>query len=322
MPNFLWVNLGPPADAPSGAPRFVEMALDLGVALGGEGFPEGSMGIAAGDPDGDGDEDLLLTHFTLQKNTFYRNLGGVFQDQTASVGLEWPSRPWTGFGVGWLELDGDGWLDLFVANGAVHSLEDRVALGDPYPLRQRNQVFLNRAGRGFDEATARAGSGLELLDVSRGAAFGDLDDDGDLDIVVANNNGPARVLRNDLLPARAADVAWLGLDLRQPLASGRTRPALLARADLRLADGRTITRWSRADGSYASSADPRILFHWPAAGPAPVALRITWPGRGGGVPAEVALPGSAEGKAPLLGRYHRVVEGVPSDLTVPAARGE
>ena len=147
------------------------------------------MGVAVSDADGDGDEDLFVSHLTEETNTFYLNEGtGVFRDGTLRLGLAAASLAYTGFGCEWFDYDHDGWLDLFVVNGAVSDIE---SLRDkPHPFQQRNQLFRGVGDGGFDEVRGEAGSVLELVDVSRGAAFGDVDNDGDIDVVVSNNNGP------------------------------------------------------------------------------------------------------------------------------------
>jgi hypothetical protein len=242
-PNNLWVQL------PDGT--FVDEGLLAGVAVNREGRAEASMGIAAADHDSDGDEDLFVTHLTGESNTLYVNLGGgLFEDRTAEAGLAVPSLPFTGFGTGFLDADGDGALDLVVMNGAVRILESQAAAGDPYPLKQRNQLFLQRAGR-FHDASERAGDVFAELAVSRGAAFGDVDNDGSLDILELDSNASARLLRN-----RCGDATgrhWIGLS---------AAPFARALAGVRLrATARTgvVLRRSRSDGSYLSSSDPRIL---------------------------------------------------------------
>ena len=239
---------------------FREEALFAGVAVNGEGKPEASMGIAVADPDADGDDDLFITHLSRETNTFYANLGnGLFEDRSVESGLGAPSLPMTGFGTAWLDLDGDGWLDLAVVDGAVRIQEALAARGDPYPLAQPNQLFhhlgLDRTGRPhFAPVSARGGRAFTEPSISRGLLAGDLDGDGDTDLIIAENEGPPRVLRNNLDPA-----AWIGLRL---VAHGRD--AIGARVAIRLAASagqptRTLWRHAAAGGSYASSSDPRAL---------------------------------------------------------------
>ncbi|MDX1503484.1 MAG: VCBS repeat-containing protein [Thermoanaerobaculia bacterium] len=249
-PNQMWINRGDGT--------FVEEALFAGTAVNRSGAPEASMGVAAGDFDLDGDEDLFMTHLMDESNTLYVNDGaGLFEDRTAASGLAAVSLPYTAFGTGWIDYDNDGLPDLVALNGAVRIQEELAAAGDPYPLEQPNQLFHNLGGR-FEEVSDRAGEAFTVAEVSRGAAFGDVDNDGDTDILVLNNNGPARLLLN-----RAGDGSgWLGV---RPLdRAGRRLPG--ARVALRRADGRTVTARSRTDGSYCSANDPRVVLGLAAAG--------------------------------------------------------
>jgi hypothetical protein len=244
-PNLLWVNQR------DGTLR--NDAVMAGAAVDMGGAAQASMGVSAGDVDRDGDEDIVVTNLTGEGLTLYANDGqGWFEDRTIVTGLSGPSQPFTGFGTGWLDLDADGWLDLFVANGAVTLIRALAEAGDPFPLHQRNQLFRNREGRGFAELAPPPGGPMALSEVSRGVAFGDVDNDGDTDVLVANNNGPARLLLNDA-PGHAR---WLGLRAVDRDASD----ALGARVRVVRADGSVLERTVRTAGSYASASDPRALF--------------------------------------------------------------
>ena len=117
------------------------------------------MGIDAGDYDMDGDDDLFMTHLRNETNTIFVNDGsGVFEDRTAELGLGMPSMPYTSFGTAWFDYDNDGWLDLFIANGEVQTIEALARAGDPYPLHQRNQLFRNLGNGKFREITDEAGA--------------------------------------------------------------------------------------------------------------------------------------------------------------------
>ena len=282
-PNNLWLN--------DGQGGFTDEALLAGCAVNADGQSEASMGVDAADFDGDGDLDLFMTHLLSETNTLYRNEGGgLFEDATGVTGIGTPSRLYTGFGTGWLDYDNDGWLDLFVANGAVKKNESLARLGDPYPFHEPNQLFRNLAGKSFEEVTAAAGEVFELSEVSRGAAFGDLDNDGDTDIAVINNNGPARLLINQVGNASR----WLGIDA---VSRSPARYLLGTRAVLLRPGDRTSWGRVRVDGSFASASDPRMLF---GLGPksAVGTLRVFWP------------DGSTEEWTDLeLDRYHRLVQG-------------
>ena len=282
MPNHLWRNRGDGT--------FEEVGLPAGAALSWEGQAQSSMGVDAADFDADGDEDLFMTHLDGETNALYVNDGhGTFQDESLRRGLAQPSLSFTGFGTSFVDYDNDGWLDLLVANGAIRALEALARTGDPYPLDQKNQLFRNRGDGTFVETTAEAGAAFALLEVSRGAAFGDLDNDGDVDAVVTNNSGPVRLLRNELANARP----WLGLDMVD--ATGGfvlgTRVAVVRRV------GPTLWRRVHTDGSYLSASDPRVWFGLGAGGEA-MRVRAHWPD--GLV---------EEWPAPTAGAYHTLRRG-------------
>jgi hypothetical protein len=230
---------------------FVDDALFSGTAINRMGRPEASMGVDAADFDLDGDIDLFVTHLAGETNTLFVNDGsGLFEDRTVAVGLGSVSLPFTSFGTGWIDYDNDGLLDLLALNGAVRILEDQAAAGDPYPLKQPNQLFRNLGGR-FEDVTGVAGDAFAALEISRGAAFGDIDNDGDTDILVANNNGAARLLVNQV----GQDNHWLGA---VPL-NGDGSPATGARVHTRRSDDEVVRGRVRTDGSYCSARDPRVL---------------------------------------------------------------
>ncbi len=243
--NHLFVNRG------NGT--FDEDGLMSGAAYSMEGMPRAGMGIASADIDNDGNEDLLVTNLGKEGATLFMNDGkGVFTDSGAHFGLSNLTYPFTGFGVGWFDYDNDGRLDLFIATGAVYLIS--TLHGDPYPFHQKNQLYHNEgAGKIFKDVSALAGPALALSEVSRGAAFGDLDNDGDIDIVVNNNNGPARLFLNQVgSRAHWVELRFEGVkDNRDAIG---TRVALLRKGRPPL--------WSRvhSDGSYCSSSDLRVHF--------------------------------------------------------------
>lgn len=286
--NLLWLN--------DGGGRFDNRALARGAAVNGDGEAEASMGLAAEDFDDDGDVDLFITHLVAETNTLYVNDGaGFFADQTNQAGLALASVPATGFGTAWFDADNDGDLDLFSANGAVTEIAEQRAAGEPHPLRQADQLWLND-GRGRYREARAPGPAFALREVGRGAAFGDLDNDGDLDIVVTNNNGPARVYRND-----SAGGAWLGV---APTCASRGAPGPAVGAVVRLGPCARAgagelrptckRRRSRTDGSYVAARDARVLFGL-GGDAASREVRVFWP------------DGRVERFGPLPpGRYHRL----------------
>jgi hypothetical protein len=242
--NLLWIN--------QRNGTFKNEALLAGVAVNMEGAAEGSMGVDAGDFDGDGDEDLFMTHLQNETNTLYLNNGqGWFEDRTLSTGLGPPSKAFTSFGTAWFDYDNDGWLDLFIANGDVRVVPILVRAGDKYPLHQTNQLFRNLKNGRFKEVTRLAGEVFELSEVSRGAAFGDVDNDGDTDILVGNNNGPVRLLINNVGNHRH----WLGLRLLDKAG----HEAVGAKVAVYRKGAKPLWRRVRTDGSYGSANDSRIL---------------------------------------------------------------
>jgi hypothetical protein len=258
--NHLWINQ-------SGSGVFKDDALLAGVAVNRMGQPQGSMGIDAADVDRDGDEDLFVTNLDNEGNTLYLNVGGgLYEDRTSEFGLF--KLGFTGFGTRFIDYDNDGWLDLVVVNGAVRHLSGQLQKGDPYPLKQRSQLFRNDRGRRFEDVSESAGPAFAQLQVSRGTATGDLDNDGDTDIVVFNNSGPARVLLNEVGNRRH----WLGI---RAIDSRYQRDAVQSRVEL--VGHRGTTRSVQTDGSYCVANDPRVLFGLGSESVVQV-VRVQWAG--------------------------------------------
>ena len=242
--NQLWINRG------NG--RFEDVALPSGTAFNADGTAEAGMGVAVGDFDNDGDEDLFMTHLARETNTLYRNDGKAnFHDVTSEHRLASASFPFTGFGVEWTDYDNDGALDLFIANGAVTVIE--ALRGSPYPFHQKNQMLRNDDGHGFRDLTAEAGPALDLSEVSRGAAFGDIDNDGDIDVVVGNNNGPVRLLRNEV----GSRLHWLEVRLEGTTSN---REGIGAIVRVLRHNKEPLFRRAHRDGSYLSANDVRVHF--------------------------------------------------------------
>ena len=259
--NQLWMN--------QGGARFEEVALLNGVAFNGDGKAEASMGIAVGDSDNDGDDDIFVTHLRGETHTLYGNNGGaLFQDMTIPSGLAAPSVPATGFGTGWLDYDNDGDLDLFSANGAVLAEPSQVG-NTAFPYLQANQFFENVNGL-YVDASERSGVASGPEEISRGAAFGDVDNDGDIDILVTNNMGPVRLLINDA--PRLGD--WVSLRLRDENAN---RDGIGARIAVQIPDGDRLWRHVTTDGSYLSANDIRTHFGLGKLGDRKIDIEVIWP---------------------------------------------
>jgi len=242
-PNQLWIN------QKNGT--FKNEADLRGCAVNADGVAEAGMGVDIADFDGNGTEDIFLTHLTREKSTLFVNRGtGYFEDRSVETGVAAPSIPFTGFGTVFFDYDNDGWLDIVAVNGAVHLIEELKTPQDPYPLQQRKQLFHNLGNGHFEETTASAGAVFQLVEVGRGLAAGDLDNDGSTDLVVSNNNGSLRVILNRMGSAKP----WLGLRLLV----GK-RDAYGATVEIRRQGAPTLRRRVRADGSYLSANDPRIL---------------------------------------------------------------
>ncbi len=186
-PNLLYQNRGDGT--------FVENGLLAGVALSQNGVAQAGMGVDAGDYDNDGDMDLFVTNYQLENNAIYRNDGVYYSEVSNGVGVGEISLNYLGFGTGFLDYDNDGWLDLFVVNGHVH---DNIAEYDELVTHaQRAQLFRNDGQGRFVERTAALGPGLKASYVGRGSAFGDFDQDGDVDILINSNGGAVALLRNE-----------------------------------------------------------------------------------------------------------------------------
>ena len=257
-PDRLWLNRGDGT--------FVESAFRMGCDRDMTGIAKAGMGVSVEDVDDDGDLDVIVCNLGTETDSFYLNEGGRFVDSTNRAGIGGPSRRYTRFGLGFVDFDNDGRLDYFAANGAV-SADLEVAAGvDPYA--EPNLVLKGRADRlGFTEVDPPGGvRGLEPR-TSRGAIFGDFDDDGGMDVVVVNRDAPARLLRN-VVPACGH---WLLLDVRNDAGA----PALAARVVADLGD-RRLTRIVRTDSSYLAARDPRVHLGLGDVATVP-SIEVTWP---------------------------------------------
>jgi len=244
-PNQLWIN--------QHDGTFKDEALAFGCALNRDGGPHSSMGIDAGDLFGHGQEDLVITNLAGQYAYVYANGKGGFEDRSYESGIALATRRYTGFGVAMLDYDNDGHLDLLMVNGGVTMIEAQAREGSIFPLAQSKLLFHGNGDGTFANVTSGAGAAFSLLEVSRGAAFGDIDNDGDIDVVVANNNGPARLLINNV----GHQKPWIGFRL---VGEKSNRDMYGTRVAVFRKNAPTLWRCVHSDGSYCSSSDPRVLF--------------------------------------------------------------
>jgi hypothetical protein len=242
-PNLLYRNLG--------KRRFESVGLTAGVAVPASGRAQAGMGADFGDYNGDGLLDLIVTTFAHDTKTLYRNLGsGQFEDVTVAAGLAGPTFEPLGWGVAFADFDLDGALDLFLANGHIHPGVDQFP-GLRESFRQKNQLLINKDGI-FRDVSASAGSGLKLQKSHRGMAVGDLDNDGDPDVVVSAVDGTPTVLEN----RRRTQNHWVAFRLDHP---GKNRSAIGARVVV-TAGGKRQVREVRSGGGYLSQNDLRPHF--------------------------------------------------------------
>lgn len=237
-PNHLWMN--------PGGGRFREEALTRGVAIDQDGAPKAGMGVHAADVDGDLDNDLLVMNLDAESDSFFRNDGAFFVDATSMVGLRVASRRFTRFGMAMHDFDNDGRLDLYEANGRV-GLQGETFAADPYA--EPNLLFRGAEGGRFEEVQPRGGVAAPLVATSRAAAFGDVDNDGGLDIVVANRDAAPYLLRN-VVPARGHWARFVVTAAGRRAATGAVVTVT--------AGGRTWRRDVRTAYSYLAANDPRV----------------------------------------------------------------
>lgn len=260
QPDFLFRNLG--------AARFEEIGEACGLARNGDGAAQATMGIAIGDVNGDGRPDVFTTNFANDTNTLHVSAKDAlfFADRTSQYGLGQVSRPFLGWGTGFFDFDQDGDEDVIVFNGHVYPSATKATMDSTY--RQTPLLFARAGGRFERVLPETAGAWLAEEHVARGSAFGDLDQDGDVDIVVAGLNEKVRVLEN------RAGGAWLQVELRDERPGIGNRHAIGARVVL-TCEGATQTRWISASGSYQASSSTVAHFGLPRA--APGALEVVWP---------------------------------------------
>lgn len=242
-PNFFYRNLG--------KGKFADESLISGTAVSGDGSEQGSMGVAVGDYLHTGYFAIYTTNFVDEYNTLYRNNGNYdFTDVSFAAKVAHASRPYVGWGTGFFDLDNDTWLDLFVVNGHVYPQMDQISSGSKY--RQGKLLFVNQGDETFCNASSQAGPVLSEPRVSRGAAFGDLNNDGNIDIVVEDLDSSPMILRNE------GDKTnyWITLEL-----SAKQGNPLAIGARVKVTTGKlTQTEEIRSGGSYISQNDLRLHF--------------------------------------------------------------
>jgi hypothetical protein len=277
MPNFLFVN--------KGGGRFEEVGLPAGVAYSEGGSPRSGMGVDAGDYDGDGWQDLFVANIDQELFSLYHNEHDLtFTDQPGEIGAA--TRLLSGWGLKFFDYDNDGDLDLFLANGhpddMVETLTTRVKYKEPI-------LMFENTGRGYRNVSAQSGAAFARDYPARGLAVGDIDNDGDLDVLISNNGGAPLLLRNE----GGSRNNWLGLQL----VGTKSNPAGTGAVITWTAGGVRRSRLKTAGGSYLASHDPR---------------EVLGAGRGGKIDSvEIKWPSGRVDRIanPPMNAYARVVEG-------------
>ncbi|MEO6589233.1 MAG: CRTAC1 family protein [Pyrinomonadaceae bacterium] len=242
-PNFFYQN--------KSAGNFEEIGLLSGTGVSGDGSEQGSMGVAIGDYLHSGKNAIYVTNFADEYNSLYRNNGKYdFTDVSFAAKVAQKSRPYVGWGTGFFDLDNDTWLDLFVVNGHVYPQMDQTASGARY--KQGKLLFINNGDETFCDATEQGGAALSEMRVSRGAAFGDLDNDGNVDVVVEDLDSTPMILKNQGEKTNHWITLELGAKQGNPLAIG---------ARVKVTTGKIVqTGEIRSGESYLSQNDLRVHF--------------------------------------------------------------
>lgn len=243
---------------------FEDVGVSSGCAVDQDGRKKAGMGTHAADVDRDGDEDLLVVNLAGETDSFYRNDGGRFSDRTPLVGLAGTSRTFTRFGTGFADFDDDGWLDLYQANGRVTR---RAEDSGPRPFDEANLLYRGTPAGRFEEVQPRGGTRALLSATSRAAAFGDLDGDGGVDVLVVNRDAPAHLLLNRV----SGRGHWLAFRVRE--VSGRDALGAVLRSEL---GGQPLRRTVRSAYSYCAASDPTVHLGLGAAPALEAPVRVQW----------------------------------------------
>jgi hypothetical protein len=272
MPNFLFHNVGARGSGlgAQGSMAFQEVGLASGIAVGADGKARAGMGIDTGDYDGDGRLDLVITNLDFEMHSLHRGLEhGLFGYTTMESGIGFPTLPFVGFGVAFLDFDNDGQLDIAIANGNILDNAAQLRAGATY--MQRKLLFRNLGNRRFGDVGRTSGPAFSAERVSRGLAVADIDNDGDLDLLVSNNGQDAELLRNDLSRggnrANALLVRLRGADANTDAIGARIRLSV---------GSRTQIRDVKAGSSYMSQNDLRAHFGLGTAARAD-RIDVVWP---------------------------------------------
>jgi len=246
--------------------KFKEEGLSAGVAFGEDGVARGAMGVDAADYDRSGRPHLLVGNFSNQMLGLYHNEGnGLFVDEAPRSNVGRASLLSLAFAVFFFDFDNDGWLDLFAANGHIEEEIQRVQ--PKVPFAQPPHLFRNVGKGRFEELTKSAGPDLQRPIVARGAAHGDFDRDGDLDLLISTNHGPGYLLRNDTTPANS----WLNVRLR---GAKSNRNGLGAVVRVESASGKQ-SQMARSGSSYCSASD--LAVHFGLGKDSAATLSVEWP---------------------------------------------
>jgi hypothetical protein len=259
-PNLLFVN--------KGGGVFQEMGFASGLAVGGDGQEQANMGVDVADYDNDGLLDAYITHFAADYGTLYHNDGNLFfRDVTAKAQIQAPEYPYVGWSTRFVDLNNDGWKDIFHANGHVYPFMEQRPAG-PERFREPHSLYLNRRDGSFLDASALAGPGIRKPTVGRGVAFADFDNDGDIDFAVAVMNGSPQLFRND----QAGTNHWV---MFRTVGRTSNRDGIGARITVTTGELRQVWEIKRTVGIYSCS-DPRAHFGLGSAGRIDL-VRVRWP---------------------------------------------